>query len=105
MWRSFLLCGHETELRELKSHTLSEPIAAINGYDCRCRQIPGYPRVDRDNSFLSSRFDGAILDAKAWGPGMETPHTMWPLEARNATEAALRHLEVCRTSLRVCSIL
>lgn len=66
-----------------------------------CRQIPGYPRIDRDNSFLASRFDGSILDAKAWGAGMEAPATAWPLEARNGAEAALRHLEVSWQSRRV----
>ncbi len=31
-----------------------------------CRQIPGYPRVDRENDYLISRFDGMVLDAKPW---------------------------------------
>lgn len=33
------------------------------------REMPGYPTVDRDNDFLIARFDGAVLDAKPWGPG------------------------------------
>ena len=58
------------------------------------RHIPGYPRVDRDNSFLVSRFDGCILDGKAWGPGLEGPAAAGPDAARSAAERALRHLEV-----------
>ena len=33
--------------------------------------IPGYPRVDRLNPYLVSRFDGVVLDGKAWGRGGE----------------------------------
>ncbi|BDA51210.1 hypothetical protein COCOBI_18-0870 [Coccomyxa sp. Obi] len=33
------------------------------------RDMPGYPKVDRESDFLISRFDGAILDAKPWGRG------------------------------------
>ncbi|KAL2645335.1 hypothetical protein R1flu_012922 [Riccia fluitans] len=33
------------------------------------RYLPGYPRVDRGNPYLISRFDGLILDGKSWGRG------------------------------------
>jgi hypothetical protein len=75
-------------------HATGAQQRSITAARCGCRQIPGYPRVDMDNSFLASRFDGSILDAKAWGTGRETPNTTWPLESRNMAEAALCHLEV-----------
>ena len=37
------------------------------------RQIPGYPRIDQDNSTLAFRFDGGILDSKPWGEGLQVP--------------------------------
>ncbi|GMH34381.1 hypothetical protein BSKO_02215 [Bryopsis sp. KO-2023] len=33
------------------------------------RQMTDYPRVDANNPYLLARFDGAVLDAKPWGPG------------------------------------
>ncbi|KAL3698291.1 hypothetical protein R1sor_012367 [Riccia sorocarpa] len=33
------------------------------------RYMPGYPRVDRGNPYLISRYDGLILDGKSWGRG------------------------------------
>ncbi|CAM6098078.1 unnamed protein product [Calypogeia fissa] len=34
--------------------------------------MPGYPRVDRGNPYLISRYDGLIVDAKPWGKGSES---------------------------------
>ncbi|GAQ82593.1 hypothetical protein KFL_001160270 [Klebsormidium nitens] len=33
------------------------------------RQIPGYPRIGRDNPYFIARFDGVVIDAKPWGAG------------------------------------
>lgn len=33
------------------------------------REMANYPTVDRDNDYLMSRFDGAIVDAQPWGRG------------------------------------
>jgi hypothetical protein len=33
------------------------------------RQIPGYPRIDRDNPYFIARFDGVVIDGKPWGIG------------------------------------
>ena len=50
--------------------------------------------MDKDNDTLVSRFDGSILDGKAWGAGLQSPQDAWPVERRNSAEAALRLLEV-----------
>ncbi len=34
-----------------------------------CRDMPGYPKVDRENDYLIARYDSAVLDAKPWGRG------------------------------------
>ncbi|CAM0945122.1 unnamed protein product [Alopecurus aequalis] len=36
------------------------------------RYIPGYPRIDACNSYLITRYDGAIINAKPWHLGGET---------------------------------
>ncbi|KAM5566397.1 hypothetical protein ABKV19_014866 [Rosa sericea] len=36
------------------------------------RYIPGYPRVDAQNSYLITRYDGTVINAKPWGSGGET---------------------------------
>jgi hypothetical protein len=36
------------------------------------RYIPGYPRIDACNSYLITRYDGTIIDAKPWCFGGET---------------------------------
>lgn len=36
------------------------------------RYIPGYPRVDAQNSYLITRYDGTVINAKPWGYGGET---------------------------------
>ncbi|GAB4813076.1 hypothetical protein N2152v2_000122 [Parachlorella kessleri] len=56
------------------------------------RQIPGYPKIDRDNSYLIGRFDGVVLDAKPWGRGQQAGKT-WPEGPQNAVDAALGLLE------------
>ncbi|XP_024387535.1 uncharacterized protein [Physcomitrium patens] len=33
------------------------------------RYIPGYPKVDVDNGYLISRYDGLVIDGKPWGKG------------------------------------
>ncbi|ERN09431.1 uncharacterized protein LOC18437584 [Amborella trichopoda] len=35
------------------------------------RYIPGYPRIDANNPYLISRYDGTVIDAQPWGPGGE----------------------------------
>ncbi|CDP00746.1 unnamed protein product [Coffea canephora] len=34
--------------------------------------IPGYPRVDAQNSYLITRYDGTIINAQPWGAGGES---------------------------------
>ena len=58
------------------------------------RQIPGYPRIDRDNDYLLARIDGAVLDGKPWGHGTQEPGYTLALHPRNSAEAALSRLEV-----------
>ncbi|XP_004297736.1 PREDICTED: uncharacterized protein LOC101314652 [Fragaria vesca subsp. vesca] len=36
------------------------------------RYIPGYPRVDAQNSYLITRYDGTVINAKPWGSGGQT---------------------------------
>lgn len=36
------------------------------------RYIPGYPRVDAQNPYLITRYDGTVIDAQPWGKGGET---------------------------------
>ncbi|XP_054808906.1 uncharacterized protein LOC129311004 isoform X2 [Prosopis cineraria] len=38
-------------------------------YPAYYRYIPGYPRVDAENSYLISRYDGAVINAQPWGSG------------------------------------
>ncbi|XP_024031935.1 uncharacterized protein LOC112094673 [Morus notabilis] len=40
------------------------------------RYIPGYPRVDAQNPYLITRYDGAVINAQPWGLGDET-RGMW----------------------------
>jgi len=40
--------------------------------------IPGYPQIDRDNSYLLSRYDGVVIDAKPWEEGDPYGETCWP---------------------------
>lgn len=37
-----------------------------------CRYIPGYPRVDSQNSHLITRYDGTVINAQPWGAGGES---------------------------------
>ncbi|OMO86890.1 hypothetical protein COLO4_20883 [Corchorus olitorius] len=34
--------------------------------------IPGYPRVDAQNTYLITRYDGTVISAQPWGYGGET---------------------------------
>ncbi|XWS68480.1 hypothetical protein CRYUN_Cryun04dG0094200 [Craigia yunnanensis] len=36
------------------------------------RYIPGYPRVDAQNTYLITRYDGTVINAQPWGHGGET---------------------------------
>lgn len=36
------------------------------------RYIPGYPRVDSQNPYLITRYDGTVINAQPWGSGDET---------------------------------
>ncbi|XP_009627913.1 uncharacterized protein [Nicotiana tomentosiformis] len=36
------------------------------------RYIPGYPRVDAQNSYLITRYDGTVINAQPWGAGGES---------------------------------
>ncbi|KAL2546041.1 hypothetical protein Fot_15274 [Forsythia ovata] len=36
------------------------------------RFIPGYPRVDLQNPYLITRYDGTVINAQPWGSGSET---------------------------------
>ncbi|KAJ8618557.1 hypothetical protein MRB53_014743 [Persea americana] len=36
------------------------------------RNIPGYPRVDANNPYLITRYDGIVINAQPWGIGGET---------------------------------
>ncbi|KAM7487709.1 hypothetical protein LguiB_025193 [Lonicera macranthoides] len=36
------------------------------------RYIPGYPRVDAQNPYLITRYDGTVINAQPWGTGGET---------------------------------
>lgn len=38
-------------------------------YPAYYRYIPGYPRVDAQNPYLISRYDGAVINAQPWGLG------------------------------------
>ncbi|KAJ8539530.1 hypothetical protein K7X08_013782 [Anisodus acutangulus] len=40
------------------------------------RYIPGYPRVDAQNSYLITRYDGTVINAQPWGAGGESCE-MW----------------------------
>ncbi|KAL7001025.1 hypothetical protein U1Q18_002179 [Sarracenia purpurea var. burkii] len=40
------------------------------------RYIPGYPRVDSQNPYLITRYDGTVINAQPWGTGSET-REMW----------------------------
>ncbi|KAH0708498.1 hypothetical protein KY284_009925 [Solanum tuberosum] len=36
------------------------------------RYIPGYPKVDAQNSYLITRYDGTVINAQPWGVGGES---------------------------------
>ncbi|XP_028787795.1 uncharacterized protein LOC114743743 isoform X1 [Neltuma alba] len=44
-------------------------------YPAYYRYIPGYPRVDAENSYLISRYDGAVINAQPWGSGGDKRET------------------------------
>eukprot|EP00897_Mesotaenium_endlicherianum_P002239 jgi/Mesen1/2042/ME000149S01041 len=43
--------------------------------------MPDYPRVDRDNPYLMSRYDGVVIDGKSWGRGGDRPRLWSGLES------------------------
>ncbi len=65
------------------------------------RQIPGYPKVDRDNDYLMARFDGAVLDGKPWGRGAQGDQQVPAAQSARPAERALSQLEVRRPDLKV----
>ncbi|KAB2047692.1 hypothetical protein ERO13_A13G060600v2 [Gossypium hirsutum] len=54
------------------------------------RYIPGYPRVDAQNTYLITRYDGTVINAQPWGYGGET-RELWDgskmLDAKLNTDA------------------
>lgn len=36
------------------------------------RYMPGYPRVNAQNPYLITRYDGSVINAQPWGTGGET---------------------------------
>ncbi|KAM7261897.1 hypothetical protein ACFE04_020974 [Oxalis oulophora] len=54
------------------------------------RYIPGYPRVDAQNPYLITRYDGTVINAQPWGTGGET-RELWDgstlPEIKGSTEA------------------
>ncbi|KAI3982889.1 hypothetical protein MKX01_010372 [Papaver californicum] len=36
------------------------------------RYIPGYPRVDAENPYLITRYDGTVINAQPWGEGADS---------------------------------
>jgi hypothetical protein len=36
---------------------------------CCLRRMPGYPRMDMGNPYLTARYDGRIVDSLPWGRG------------------------------------
>ncbi|XP_065852207.1 uncharacterized protein [Euphorbia lathyris] len=40
------------------------------------RYIPGYPRVDAQNTYFITRYDGTVINGQPWGSGGET-REMW----------------------------
>jgi hypothetical protein len=64
-----------------------------------CRDMPGYPKVDKESDFLIARFDGAVLDGKPWGRGAldDVPPSAGSLgynQQQAAMLASLQGLEV-----------
>lgn len=73
-----------------------------------CRQIPGYPRIDRSSDFLIARFDSLIIDALPWNRALLAHHASPSSQAserdsdssqpdRQELESQLHSLEVCPT--------
>ncbi|KAK1425719.1 hypothetical protein QVD17_21074 [Tagetes erecta] len=47
------------------------------------RYIPGYPRVDSQNPYLITRYDGTVINGQPWGTGGETREP-WPQSAHSS---------------------
>ena len=58
----------------------------------------GYPRIDEDNPYLITRFDGVIIDSKPWGHGPHKEHTF---PGTTQTFPEVYELEVVSLSLHV----
>lgn len=50
----------------------------------------GYPKIDEDNAYLITRYDGIIIDSKPWGHGL---HQM-QFDGKFQTFAEVYELEV-----------
>lgn len=64
--------------------------AKHNTYWAFFRRIPGYPRVDQNNSYLITRLDGAVLDAKPWVDSRQAlcQHSTSDIKAQSVEKAA-----------------
>ena len=63
------------------------------------REMLGYPKIDEDNPYLISRYDGIIIDSKPWGYGLYEDHAF---QGTTQTFAEVYELEV---SLSLCLFL
>lgn len=73
-----------------------------------CRQIPGYPRIDRNNDYLIARFDGLVIDAKPWLLEVlsEVQRTGSYTSANDSSperEACIRDLHCLEVTFLLCS--
>ncbi|GAB2275291.1 hypothetical protein Dimus_010051 [Dionaea muscipula] len=46
------------------------------------RYIPGYPRIDAQNPYLITRYDGIVINAQPWGKGSDT-RELWDGRSRS----------------------
>ncbi|XP_076881873.1 uncharacterized protein LOC143530138 [Bidens hawaiensis] len=50
------------------------------------RYIPGYPRVDAQNPYLITRYDGTVINGQPWGTGGETREPLSSVYRSNPSE-------------------
>ncbi|KAG0588957.1 hypothetical protein M758_2G234900 [Ceratodon purpureus] len=62
------------------------------------RYMPGYPKVDVDNGYLISRYDGLVVDGKPWGRG-DDKREWWdglygnPLDTQDGSDEKIAELK------------
>lgn len=56
------------------------------------RFIPGYPRVDLQNPYLITRYDGTVINAQPWGFGGET-REIWDGSSVQEPRSNIKHAE------------